>query len=152
MSNKKKIIPIKLKCEIWEKRIGKSDITKCILCGSIICIPEEVRKKLKIPIITGYKYSNAHYGHILSEHCGGLIEESNLQIICMDCNVHMGTEHMNDYKCPMDTDNKDKNDYMTLDLYDDNRCIGITRNGTRCKKVRLNYCNKCSIHKNQNNI
>jgi hypothetical protein len=152
MNNKKQTIPLKLKCKIWNERIGISDITKCILCGSIICIPEEVRKRLKIPIINGCNYSNAHYGHVLAEHRGGLINESNLQIICMDCNVHMGTEHMDDYKCPMDIDNKRNVEYMSLDLGESNMCIGITRNGKQCKKKRLNYCNKCGIHKGQNNV
>ena len=143
----KKKIPLGLKCTIWTEVVGINDITTCPLCNNIISVPEDVRNKLKIKPINCSKYTNAHFGHIISEHNGGQTIKNNLKIICLRCNVKMGIQNMNDFYLEMDISDSPI-EYMTIDSETD-RCIGITREGTQCKNKPLMYCNTCGIHKEQ---
>jgi 5-methylcytosine-specific restriction endonuclease McrA len=70
----------KMRNDVWTKRNDKLLIGKCHVCQEDI------------------NYHNFHCGHIISEKNGGLILLDNLEPICMQCNLTMGTENLIDYK------------------------------------------------------
>lgn len=149
-------IPENLKCAIWKNRVIEKkdndyDITLCILCSKIISIPEIVRKRLKIEKNRCLVYANAHYGHKISEYNGGKVEEENLELICRDCNLKMGSKNMDSFLLEMDIYD-DKIEYMNIDSGDKNECNGICVTGKKCRKRKLDDMDKCEIHKSQRTI
>ena len=78
---KKKIIPKKLKIDVWNKYIGQNiRTTKCICCCNKI-----------IDVV------DFHAGHIISEKNNGTTSIDNIIPICGDCNKSMGTTNMDIY-------------------------------------------------------
>jgi len=78
---KKKSIPKNIKLSIWNTYIGEDIMKhKCFCC-----------KKITIKIV------DFEAGHVLSEFNGGSNEISNFRPICRNCNLSMGTMHMEDY-------------------------------------------------------
>ena len=77
---KKKITPT-IKKHIWNTYIGYDILKhKCFCC-----------KKATIQI------NEFEAGHVLSEANGGTCEISNFRPICRNCNLSMGSMHMEDY-------------------------------------------------------
>jgi len=78
---KKKSIPKSVKINIWNTYIG-DDIMKhkCFCCKR-----------------TTIKINDFEAGHVLSEANGGTNEIKNFRPICRNCNLSMGTTHMEDY-------------------------------------------------------
>ena len=77
---KKKITPT-IKKHIWNTYIGHDILKhKCFCC-----------KKTTIQI------NEFEAGHVLSEANGGTCEMSNFRPICRNCNLSMGSMHMEDY-------------------------------------------------------
>ena len=78
---KKKSIPKNIKLNIWNTYIGEDIMKhKCFCC-----------KKITIKIV------DFEAGHVLSEFNGGSNEINNFRPICRNCNLSMGTMHMEDY-------------------------------------------------------
>ena len=82
---RRKTIPKKLKCMVWDQHIGKQNgIGKCFVCQDNI--------------------DSKHFevGHIISVKKGGTDTLDNLKPVCELCNKSslraMGTENMMDYK------------------------------------------------------
>lgn len=73
-----------LRYQVWEKYIGKYLKTKCFCC--------------RINEITPFTYHNTFQaGHIISDRDGGKTSIENLIPICRDCNMLMGSEHLDVY-------------------------------------------------------
>jgi len=78
---KKRIIPLALKRNVWNKYIGEEiGKTQCLCC--------------KLTDITQMNFS---CGHITSEYNGGDINLDNLKPICVSCNSSMGTQNMDEF-------------------------------------------------------
>lgn len=77
-------ISSKMRKDIWQKRNGISMIGKCYCCTDNV------------------EYDNFHCGHIESEVSGGKTILSNLEPICMNCNLTMGTQNMKEFKGNLD--------------------------------------------------
>jgi len=78
---KKKIIPLALKRNVWNKYIGEEiGKTLCLCC--------------KLTDITQMNFS---CGHVISENNGGEINLNNLKPICVSCNSSMGTKNMDEF-------------------------------------------------------
>jgi 5-methylcytosine-specific restriction endonuclease McrA len=78
---KKKIIPVALKRNVWNKHIGESiGKTLCLCCK-----------------LTDISQLNFSCGHITSEFNGGDINLDNLIPICVSCNSSMGKQNMNEF-------------------------------------------------------
>jgi len=75
----KKAIPQKIRKEVWKKR-NKSLNGNCYCCNAEI------------------EYDNFHCGHIIAESKGGPTILSNLEPTCMNCNLGMRTQNLDDYK------------------------------------------------------
>jgi hypothetical protein len=74
------IITKKMRKEVWMKRNQTSMVGKCFCCDANI------------------ELDNFHCGHIIAEIRGGQTILSNLEPICMGCNLGMKTQNLNDYK------------------------------------------------------
>lgn len=70
----------KMRHDVWIKRNNSSIEGKCFVCNDNI------------------DYNNFHCGHIIAEKNGGLLLLTNLEPICMHCNLTMGTENLLEYK------------------------------------------------------
>ena len=78
---KKKIIPLALKRNVWNKHIGEEiGKTLCLCCK-----------------LTDISQMNFSCGHIISENNGGEINLNNLKPICVSCNSSMGTKNMDEF-------------------------------------------------------
>jgi len=73
-------IPSKLRKEVWKKRNGSNMNGTCFCCNDNLEI------------------DNFHAGHIIAEILGGQTILSNLEPICIGCNLGMGTQNLNDFK------------------------------------------------------
>jgi 5-methylcytosine-specific restriction endonuclease McrA len=79
--SKKKIIPLALKRNVWNKHIGEEiGKTLCLCCK-----------------LTDISQMNFSCGHIISENNGGEINLNNLKPICVSCNSSMGTKNMDEF-------------------------------------------------------
>ena len=145
-------IPLKIKVSIWNRDCHKSDkrIAQCVSCQNLVRIPESVRNKLKIiNKKLPYECSGVgEYGHIESEHNGGLISLNNLRIQCKKCNTTLGSKNivLSDYN-NMDQVMIDsippENDYMEIEV---NQCRKILKNGCFCKNKPNFNREFCHIH------
>lgn len=77
---KRQKIPHSVRERVWEKRNGKLMTGDCFTCNKSI------------------KFTNFHCGHITSVKNGGGNSIENLEPICVNCNLDMGTMNLNDYK------------------------------------------------------
>ena len=73
-------ISTKMKKDVWTKRNRLSMIGKCYVCTDKI------------------SFDNFHCGHIIAESNGGKLSLDNLEPICANCNLTMGTENLLEYK------------------------------------------------------
>ena len=80
LDEKRKHIPKKVRHDVWDKRfLGKTDGI-CFCCDDAITIHQ------------------FHCGHIVSVHDGGKNDVSNMEAVCVRCNLDMSTMNMNVYK------------------------------------------------------
>jgi hypothetical protein len=80
LEEKRKHIPKKMRHDVWDKRFsGKTDGV-CFCCDDGITIHQ------------------FHCGHIMSVHDGGKNEVSNMEAVCVRCNLDMSTMDMHVYK------------------------------------------------------
>ena len=78
---KRQKIPVFIREKVWEKRCGNLMSGECFVCHREI------------------KYGgNFHCGHIIAVKDGGTNVVDNLEPICAQCNLDMGTMNLNDYK------------------------------------------------------
>jgi hypothetical protein len=77
----RKTIPKKIKEAVWEAQFGDSLNGECFCC----------RKTLRI-------MDAWHAGHIVASCMGGTDTPDNLRAVCIECNLAMGSENMNDFK------------------------------------------------------
>jgi hypothetical protein len=78
---KKKIIPLALRRNVWNKHIGEEiGKTLCLCCK-----------------LSNISQMNFSCGHIISETNGGEINLENLKPICVSCNSSMGTQNMDEF-------------------------------------------------------
>ena len=73
-------ITSKMRKDVWKKRNGNSMNGKCYICDD------------------NMEFDAFHCGHIIADKNGGQIILSNLEPICMGCNLSMGTKNLNLYK------------------------------------------------------
>src|SRR5260221_8498884 len=79
--NKKTYVPKTLKCQVWDKYIGKEKgFGPCYVCESTI----------------DSKFFEC--GHIISEYHGGTTKLNNLRPICGVCNKSVGKKNMDFFK------------------------------------------------------
>lgn len=77
----RKTIPKKTREAVWKKDCGDSTSGKCYCClGEVTAL------------------GTWHAGHIIAQSNGGPDTTENLRVICIACNLAMGTENMNDFK------------------------------------------------------
>lgn len=87
--NKCNKIPKKVRIDVWNKRFKGAEQGTCYCCHEAIsCM------------------SGFHCGHIVSVHDGGKNEVENLEVVCVTCNLEMGTMNMNQYKTFFTSKNK----------------------------------------------
>ena len=80
LDEKRKQIPKKIRHDVWDKRFeGKTDGV-CFCCNDPVTIHQ------------------FHCGHIKSVFDGGKNEVSNLEVVCVRCNLDMSTMDMHVYK------------------------------------------------------
>ena len=80
--SKKKSIPKHVKTLCWNKYIGENvNSYPCTCCN-----------------VTTIKITDFHCGHVKSESDGGETRIDNLRPICSNCNLSMGTMHMEEYQ------------------------------------------------------
>jgi 5-methylcytosine-specific restriction endonuclease McrA len=78
--NNKIKITSKMRKDVWKKRNGNLMNGKCYICNDDM------------------EFDAFHCGHIIADKIGGLLVLSNLEPICMGCNLSMGTKNLNTYK------------------------------------------------------
>jgi len=79
-SGKRKTIPKGLRYEVWTKRNGNNWSGKCFVCKNSI------------------SHTRFHCGHIIPASRGGKDILSNLEPICVDCNLAMGNRNLYEFK------------------------------------------------------
>jgi hypothetical protein len=70
----------KMRKEVWKKRNGTNMIGSCFTCDCEL------------------EFDNFHCGHIIPESEGGATLLNNLEPICMNCNLTMGTKNLLKFK------------------------------------------------------
>jgi len=78
--SKRKSIPKAVRDKLWIAKFGKSFTGKCMVCD------------LEITMIA------FHVGHIKSIKNGGSNNINNLELICINCNLSMGSQNLCEYK------------------------------------------------------
>lgn len=77
----RKTIPKKIRETIWKRDCGDSVSGKCFCCSQSVSVLGEW-----------------HAGHIVAQCNGGADTSDNLRVVCIACNLAMGTENMDDFK------------------------------------------------------
>lgn len=77
---KRQKIPMLTREKVWSKRCGNLMTGECFVCNREV------------------KFSNFHCGHIISVKDGGTNVIENLEPVCVQCNLDMGSMNLNDYK------------------------------------------------------
>lgn len=78
---KRKSLSSPMRQQVWEKTYGNQFQTICVIC--------------KRNQINAFQF---HCGHIISVQQGGSDTLDNLVAICAQCNLSMGTEHLDDFQ------------------------------------------------------
>jgi 5-methylcytosine-specific restriction endonuclease McrA len=97
-NNTKIKITSKMKEDVWKKRNGNIMDGKCYVCNDDI------------------KFNGFHCGHIIAVKNGGKTILSNLEPICMGCNLNMSTQNLNLYKDELNNFRKNLNYINTLNV------------------------------------
>lgn len=78
---KRQKIQPQLRDQVWEKRCGELKKGECFVCNGEIKFP-----------------SQFHCGHIVSVKDGGSNTVENLEPVCIQCNLDMGSMNLHEYK------------------------------------------------------
>jgi hypothetical protein len=82
----RKMIPKKVRDEVWKKHFDTEDIGKCFCCN------KDIFQKGSEPTKTW------NCGHVISDHDGGETTIENMRPVCFTCNQQMKTENMMVFK------------------------------------------------------
>lgn len=77
----RKTIPKKIREEVWRRDNVESISGKCYCCSQSLSA-----------------LGDWHAGHIIAQCKGGADTSDNLRVVCIPCNLAMGTENMDDFR------------------------------------------------------
>ena len=155
----KDTIPVNLKNRVWHKYSIyplHKEITQCRTCTNLVLMPTSIRHlndvsyDIKEIYVNGQRKSIsgvAEYGHIISEHNGGKIDDNNLIIQCKPCNTKQSIKNIEHEQLITDYEMIDVDNNINIPMGENyDVCQYVCRSGELCKNKSLFNRLFCHIH------